>query len=214
MEKRMELSKLAKKHNTDKGPESHDYTSRYELYLDAYRDLEFNLLEIGVYNGGSLKMWEEYFPKANIVAIDIDPSCKKYESERISIHIGDQSDQGFLKSVYKEHKNFEIIIDDGGHSWKQQIVSFETLFPLLRLGGIYFIEDLHTSYRPNSVWSDYEYTGVEYLKNLVDAVNLNGKSFAGYSEIGNQYLNIFERSIDYIHFYKSLSVIGKKTTML
>jgi len=66
------------------------YTSKYSIYLEAYRDIEFNLLEIGVYNGASVKMWKEYFPKANIVAIDIDPRCKEYEEDRITIHIGDR----------------------------------------------------------------------------------------------------------------------------
>ena len=119
MEKLITLNELAEKYGTDKGIDGHMYTNRYELYLESYRDLEFNLLEIGVYNGASLKMWKEYFPKANIVSIDIEERCKMYEEDRINIHIGDQTDTAFLRDVFNTYGHFEVIIDDGGHSWKQ-----------------------------------------------------------------------------------------------
>jgi hypothetical protein len=208
----MTLNELATKYKTDKGPGEHEYTSRYNMYLESFRDVEFNLLEIGVCDGASVKMWKEYFPKATIVAIDIDPRCKEFEEDRIHIHIGDQTDINFLQSVVSKHGHFEVILDDGGHSWKQQIVSFETLFPRLSYGGLYFLEDMHTSYRPQSVWDDFQITGVNYFKSIVDDVNLNGKSFHGYNEIHNQYLSYNENTIDYIHFYKSLIVISKKET--
>jgi hypothetical protein len=214
MEKIMTLDELATKYNTDKGPNGHMYTSRYSVYLEAFRDIEFNLLEIGVYDGASVKMWKEYFPKANIVAIDIDPRCKEFEEDRINIHIGDQTDVNFLNQVVDTYGHFEVILDDGGHSWKQQIVSFETLFPRLTAGGLYFLEDMHTSYRKGSQWDDLHITGVEYFKRLVDEVNINGKSFCGYSEIGNQPLSYTENNLDYIHFYKSLIVMSKKETSI
>lgn len=214
MEKIMTLNELATKYKTDKAPDGHMYTDRYSLYLEQYRDIEFNLLEIGVFDGASVKMWKEYFPKANIVALDIDPRCKEYEEERIDIHIGDQTDKKFLNDVFNQYGHFEVILDDGGHSWKQQIVSFETLFPRLTPGGLYFVEDMHTSYRPQSVWDDYHITGMNYFKNLADSINLNGKSFCGYKEINNQYLDYYERNVDYIHFYKSILVISKKENSL
>jgi len=210
MEKIMTLDDLAEKYNTDKGTSSHWYTARYSMYLEQYRDEEFNLLEIGVYDGASVKMWKEYFPKANIVALDIDPRCKQFEEERITIHIGDQADVHFLNKIVEQYGHFEVILDDGGHSYKQQIVSFETLFPKLTPGGLYFLEDMHTSYVPGSIWDDYHITGINYFKGLVDKVNLQGKSFCGYFEIGDQYLDYYERNVDYIHFYKSMLAIGKK----
>jgi hypothetical protein len=211
MEKIMTLNELAVKYGTDKGPEDHMYTDRYSLYLEQYRDIEFNLLEIGVFDGASVKMWKEYFPKANIVALDIDPRCKQYEEDRIDIHIGDQTDVKFLQDVFNKYGHFEVILDDGGHSWKQQIISFETLFPLLTPGGLYFVEDMHTSYVSRSVWDDYYITGMNYFKNLTDSINLNGKSFCGYKEINNQPLDYYEKNVDYIHFYKSVLAISKKS---
>ena len=79
---------------------------------------------------------------------------------------------------------------------------------------MYLMEDLHTSYRPGSVWDDYYITGVNYFKNMVDKVNLNGKSFTGYKEIHNQPLDYYERNVDFIHFYKSVCVVGKKEISL
>jgi hypothetical protein len=214
MEKTMTLNELAAKYGTDKGLDGHMYTDRYSLYLEQYRDIEFNLLEIGVFDGASVKMWKEYFPKANIIALDIDPRCEQYKEERIDIHIGDQTDKKFLTDIFNQYNHFEVILDDGGHSWKQQIISFETLFPLLTPGGLYFVEDMHTSYKPQSIWDDYYITGMNYFKNLADSINLSGKSFCGYKEINGQYLDYYERNVDYIHFYKSMLVIGKKEKSL
>jgi hypothetical protein len=203
------LNQLATYHGTDKSSLAHDYVSRYEIYLESYRETEFNFLEIGIYNGASLKTWRDYFPKAKVLGLDIDESCKVYEDgERVKVRIGDQTDREFLRSVEKEAGVFHVIVDDGGHTWKQQIVSFETLFPLLSPGGLYFVEDMHTSYADK--WKDYEISGVEYFKSLVDSVNIKGKSFVGYTELGNQPLDYYENNIDFIHFYKSLIVIAKK----
>lgn len=210
----MNLDELAEKYDTDKGPSHHTYTSRYSLYLDSFRDLSFNFLEIGVFTGSSLKMWNEFFSNATIIGVDIDPTCSKFENNRTHIHIGDQTDVSFLKSIHTKYGHIDVIVDDGGHSWKQQIITFETLFPLLTPGGLYFVEDMHTSYRRGSIWDDYDITGIDYFKNLVDDVNINGKSFCGYKEVSSSDLNYFEKNIDYIHFYKSLIVISKKAESL
>jgi hypothetical protein len=206
----MRLNDLAVKYNTDKGEHAHNYTPVYSMYLDQFQDLSFNFLEIGVYEGASIKMWKEYFKKGKIVAIDINPQCKNFIEDRIDIEIGDQTDEEFLKNVHAKYGQFSVILDDGGHSNKQQITSFEVLFPLLSPGGIYIVEDLHCSYVKNSVWDDYYISGIDYFKQLVDKVNLFGKSFTGYKEIAGQKLDYYEKNIEYIHFYKSVCVIAKK----
>jgi len=97
------------------------------------------VLEIGVQHGGSLKIWRDMFPDAEIVGVDIDPQCKQYEETNIKVLIGDQHDVKFLESL----GDFDIIIDDGGHTMTQQQTSLKWLMPQLREGGIYVIEDLH-----------------------------------------------------------------------
>jgi len=128
----------------------------YQLYSDhfsAYQNQNIRILEIGVYNGGSLYMWRNFFEKAEkIIGIDIDPYCKRWtdRDENIFVEIGDQCDTEFLKYVNDEYGPFDIIIDDGGHENNQTITSFKTLFPLLNNEGMYVIEDTYHSY-----WPDY-----------------------------------------------------------
>lgn len=79
------------------------YFDIYEQYFAKYRNTEVVFLEIGVFQGGSLQMWKHYFgPKAKIYAIDINPECKKFEDEQITIFIGDQEDKEFLRYVTEQ----------------------------------------------------------------------------------------------------------------
>jgi hypothetical protein len=123
-----------------------NYFEIYERYLERYRDKSINFLEIGVQGGGSLQMWKKYFgANSKIVGIDIDPNTK-FEEEQISVEIGNQSDKEFLKKVVKEHGPFDIIIDDGSHIQSDVLNSFFFLYPTLKRGGTYIIEDTHTAY--------------------------------------------------------------------
>ncbi len=99
------------------------YFEVYETWFHKYRGKSVNILEIGVYQGGSLKMWKKYFgEKAKIFAIDINPDCKQFETDDIKIFIGSQEDREFLRQVKQELPPIDILIDDGGHTMIQQIV--------------------------------------------------------------------------------------------
>jgi hypothetical protein len=89
-------------------------------------------------------MWRDYFAAAQILGIDRNPACKEQEWERVSVHIGSQVDTKFLDEVTAGH-TIDVIIDDGSHKWAHQIESFVHLWPKLQPGGIYVIEDMHTS---------------------------------------------------------------------
>jgi len=128
----------------------HNYGELYEAHLKELRDQPFNLLEIGVKGGGSLLAWEDYFPKARIFGIDVNPKCAHRVTARSRIFIGNQADPVFLESVMQEiGEPLDVIIDDGGHRMEQQLGSFKALFNRLRPGGWYIVEDIHTSYKPN-----------------------------------------------------------------
>ena len=123
-----------------------NYFEIYERYLERYRDKSINFLEIGVQGGGSLQMWKKYFgPNSKIVGIDIDPNTK-FEEEQIFVEIGNQSDEKFLKGVVEEYGPFDVIIDDGSHIQSDVLNSFFFLYPTLKRGGTYIIEDTHTAY--------------------------------------------------------------------
>ena len=157
------LDRLAAKHKTDKGAQNvvknspKAYTKYYTEYFEAAKNEPLNLLEIGVYSGASLRMWKEYFPKANIYGIDIRPACKTKGGERIRIFIGDQGDKAFCRKVAKKIGPLHIVVDDGGHRSNLQIASFEALFPCVVSGGIYVIEDLYATSGTTDVGSTHEY---------------------------------------------------------
>lgn len=148
---RNDLCRLAEHFGTDKWG-IHRYAKHYQTYFDSLRNLPINILEIGVgghdsptKGGASLRLWKEYFPKANIYAIDLfDKSA--LEEDRIKIFKGSQNDSDFLLSVFQEIGHLDIIIDDGSHINEHVITSFNVLFPLLASEGIYVIEDMQTAY--------------------------------------------------------------------
>ena len=123
------------------------YFDIYDRHFRRFRGQEVHVLEIGVYSGGSLEMWREYFgPKARIFGVDIEPDCRVYESDNIKIFIGDQADRLFWRDFRQQVPTLDIVIDDGGHLAEQQIVSVEELLPFLRAGGVYFCEDVHSAF--------------------------------------------------------------------
>ncbi len=187
------------------------YFEIYYKYFEKYREKPIRMLEIGIYKGGSLQMWKNYFGnEAVIVGIDIDENCKQYEEDNIYVCIGSQDDADFLKKVCEKYGAFDIILDDGSHQVKNQIASFETLFPLLNYGGIYLCEDTHTSY-----WESFggklrgEGTFIEYAKKMIDELHYQHVEEATdtlYPNIRNQ--------IKAIHFYDSIVVLEKEKTGL
>jgi hypothetical protein len=130
----------------------------YELYkakFNLYVNRTIKLLEIGVQDGSSIQFWKSLSERWDVWGLDIDLTC-----EGPNIVIGDQKDKDILTKFY----GFDIIIDDGGHSMSQQITSFKELFPYLNSGGIYVIEDLHTSFWPEFL--DDNITTYEFLSEL------------------------------------------------
>jgi hypothetical protein len=206
------LDKLAQIYNTDKYGR-HMYTPIYSMYFNKIRKLKLSILEIGVggydnpaAGGASLKMWKQYFSKSKITAIDIYDK-KKLEENRIKIFQGSQDDYTFLMAVDKSEGPFDIIIDDGSHINKHVISSFNYLFPVLKNGGIYVIEDTETSYIDdmggNSKQINNVDTTMNYFKTLVDALN--------HKEFDKTLLksNINIECVKSIHFYHNLIFVFK-----
>lgn len=125
----------------------HHYFDIYHQHFSPYRNRQPVVLEIGVQNGGSLHMWKDYFgPGARLFGADIDPACATRGPEGARIFIGDQADPAFLKTIVQETGPIDIIIDDGGHTANQMIVSFQTLYPHVRSPGVYLVEDTCTQF--------------------------------------------------------------------
>lgn len=215
------IENLAVQFGSDKRQEIHGYTEHYWQY---FRDIKpKKLLEIGVFGGSSVNIWNAFFPECQITGVDNNPDTLNIRTihKRIELQIGDQANVEFLQSL----GNYDVIIDDGGHTMKQQITSFEVLWSKLNKGGLYVIEDLHTSYW--NEFQDYEIRTTDFLKMLVDSVNLNGQngygnifSAASYADTEGYGFNkldaavkngeIFYHSVEFVHFYKSIVFIKKR----
>jgi hypothetical protein len=169
------LDKLAKMHGTDKSSDIHNYCVKYEKYLPFNRYDKLMMMEIGVLDGKSLLTWKDYFYRSHILGIDINPECKKYEEERITIEIGSQADGGFLSRTSEHYGPFDIILDDGSHMNDHVTYSFQHLFDSVKPGGVYIVEDCATAY-----WDEYgggylkPSTSIEYFKSLSDDLNFRG----------------------------------------
>lgn len=175
------IVELSKKFDTDKrmdnglkcynGVLGHNYAIHYDNIL---KNLNVDtMLEIGVSWGASIKMWDEFFnKKTSIFGIDINEKrfkCKDIETDNVKIYLGDQGDINFLNefNIYE----FDFIVDDGSHRMKHQQISLKTLFKNLRSGGIYVIEDLHTSNYSSFYDSKNETTTIELIKSLKNGVH-------------------------------------------
>lgn len=179
------------------------YLEVYDRFFAPYRDHAV-MLEIGVARGGSLELWRRYFgDAATLYGIDIDPECATRVSPPNQVRIGSQADAAFLAGVVQEMGAPNIILDDGSHIAEHQVASFRTLFPLLQVGGIYVIEDLHTSYWPAfGGGMRRPGTGIELAKALVD------DQHAWYHD--EPEIHAPRSQLGAIHFYDSIVVIEKQ----
>ena len=142
------------KHKTDK-ISVHHYEYLYGINLGPIREETINLLEIGLgcgmpYGPGkSITLWREFFPNATISILEFDKNCAEpFRSQVKNLYTGDQSDFNVLKQLAKTGP-YDVIIDDGGHSRKQQINSLIGLWPQVKSGGYYVIEDIFTAFLDN-----------------------------------------------------------------
>jgi hypothetical protein len=175
-----DLDALALYYGTDKSSSGHGYTRLYRRHLGPRRRAVRSVIEIGVggmtssdgyettAGGQSLRMWSRYLPKAMIVGIDLHP--KEVSGPRIRFEQGDQSDEAFLSLLVQKYGPFDLVIDDGSHIGRHITASFKALWPAVKPGGLYVIEDLQVAYRPH--WEGgppgTAGTAAELIKNLVD----------------------------------------------
>lgn len=197
----------------------HHYFEIYSKHFEPYRSHPIKMLEIGVYRGGSLRMWKEFFhPESTIVGIDIDKSCQAHEiaDRKVHVRIGSQADPDFLKKVNDEFGPFDIILDDGSHKTHHQITSFGALFRLaLKEGGCYMVEDLHTNYW--IMYTDSPESFIELSKQMIDMLHEpylenTEKNFRHQhpEAIKKLDLSYLAANLGGISFYDSIVVFDKK----
>lgn len=166
------------------------------------------ILEIGTWRGGSLELWREFFgPDAVVFGVDIDPGSAQFNGKHAQVRIGSQTDPGFMNSVVDEMGKLNVVIDDGSHRSQDIALTLEILWPRLEYGGIYIIEDLHTSYWP--AWGGglrRRSSAIEVLKKLVD--HMHEPYFK--RTLDPAVRGVVRENLFSITFYDSVAVLRKR----
>jgi hypothetical protein len=196
---------------TNRGRVIHKWTHYfpiYESHFARYVNRPLTLVEIGCGQGGSLQLWKRHLgPLAQIVGIDNDARCKRFEEDQIAVRIGDQSDVVFLDRILAEFGVPDILIDDGSHKMDDLRRTFVHLYPRMSPTGVYLVEDLHTAY-----WPEYggglrrEGSFIELCKALIDELNADHAR-------GALAATAFTRSTLAMHFYDSVVVFERGRTL-
>ena len=165
------ISELFLENNSHECHKWANYLAVYERHLSPFRGKKPVVLEIGVKRGGSLALWKKYFgPESNIIGIDIDPSCERFQSHGLDVYIGDQADEVFLEKVLSAYQKIDIVIDDGSHVGSHMIKSFEYIYPRMSNVGIYVVEDVVPSVIA-SASGEEKRSFVDYACNLANHLN-------------------------------------------
>jgi len=210
---KLTLDQIALNCQTDKSSEHHNYCRIYEKYFEKWRDSPIALLEAGFggydhldRGGESIRMWQEYFSLAKIFTFDLYPKALSlYDDRRTKFFQGSQTDNAFLFEMMKVIGLVDIIIDDASHINPWTIKTYEALWPYLKSGGVYVVEDLETSYWSALGADGTDFKGGEmlddsamnYFKRLADSINHGHSSLPDWG-------------IEAIHFWRQMIFILKK----
>ena len=147
------------------------YFSTYEHLFSQYVGKQITFVEVGVFNGGSLHMWREYFgPQARIIGVDLNPIANELKKDGFEIYIGNQEDQNFWQLLKKNIGHIDILLDDGGHKNGQQILTLYYGVELMKQKGLIVIEDVHTSYFKR-FGNPSPLSFISFSKKIVDQIN-------------------------------------------
>ena len=193
---------------------SKNHSRKWEKYFDVseeifkkYKKKDIKFVEIGVQNGGSLEIWKNYFSeKSEIIGIDINPECKKFEKDNIKIFIGNQSDDSFWKDFFSKVGKVDIILDDGGHTNLDQIITCVNVIDKINDDGMLVVEDTITSYI-KEYNSNSKFTFINFSKKTIDDINFkNDKKIKQF----NFSLNNYVHSIEFFESFVIFKINRKK----
>jgi 8-demethyl-8-(2-methoxy-alpha-L-rhamnosyl)tetracenomycin-C 3'-O-methyltransferase len=203
------LDDIALEYHTDKASDGHGYTKYYERILGPHRYRSMVLLELGVWHGASLLMWAEYLPNAQIIGVDTSAPIV-VDDPNVTIWQADQCDPELGPHIRKWCGDLDVIIDDASHISSNTIKSFQNLWPFLKPGGFYVIEDLQTSYDPENYGREEAdedpvtpvFTAMGFCKRLADEVQRH--------QFPNEYWLGY--AIESVCFYENICIVQKASS--
>jgi hypothetical protein len=190
------------------------YFPVYEALLAPYVGKKVTLVEVGIFNGGSLFMWREFLgPDARIIGIDLNPDAKVWEAHGFEIHIGDQSDENFWIEFFRKIGPVDLLIDDGGHTNLQQVVTTHHAIQNINDGGLLIVEDVHTNYF-REFGNPYRFSFLNFAFRIVDGINSRAYALRSqYERYSSRVYSVsFFESIVAFHIDSRLCVRSKPTS--
>lgn len=197
------LDEIAIGHETDRASiftrtygKPHDYARHYDRLFSAIRFDPLKIIEIGVGGGEGVKMWLEYFQCAKVFGVDIVEKTNDWNTPgtffRYTFNQVDQSDDTMWRCWLATHGgDLDFVCDDGSHISKDIFTTFGHLWPALKPGGFYAIEDIGVSYGSGSIFVPGGFqTHMEWIKDKLDNINM-------------------KPDIDSMYFSKELCVLRK-----
>lgn len=180
---------------------SNKHSSYFQTYADlfqTYLNRPITFVEIGVFSGGSLFMWQRFFgPQARIIGVEFNPEAVRWREHGFEIFIGSQSDPSFWRDFFDTVGNVDLVLDDGGHTYEQQICTVDSCLPHIKDGGLIVVEDTHTSYQKAFGYPS-KFSFMEWAKSLVDQLNQRS------SVVEKRLTRTYEKSISSIEFFESI----------
>lgn len=212
-----DLDAIGIRFGTDKSSKHHNYLNTYERFIGHLRAEKFVFMELGVGPkeniGKSLLTWQEYYPRATIVGVDIRADAKRPFGERIVVEIGDCGSAQFLQQLGKKYAP-QVVVDDASHRWSHQVLSFEALFPHIRSGGYYICEDLTTSFSPfleKGSYSDDDEDAAAYYSRFILSVLGGTRNHRSFAERPQSPLSIqLAREVDWMTVMRGAVIIKKR----
>ncbi len=177
------------------------YFPVYEHIFQKYVGKKITFVEVGVLNGGSLFMWREFLgPQARIIGVDLNPAALKWNDYGFEIYIGSQSDPDFWQNFYSKVGLIDVLLDDGGHTNRQQIITVAESISHIKDGGVLVVEDIHSSYMP-SFGNPSKYSFINFSKKIIDSIN------SRYHSLEKQ-MPLYKDSVYSVEFFESFVIFN------
>lgn len=218
----VEIVDMIDHYMTDKHHEHNFFNLIYNDLFKSLRNEVKKFVEVGIYDGESVRLWRDYFINAEIYGLDINPEnadnkLGSTNRDRLTLIKMDQSNVDEIESFSSSHNDIDVILDDGSHRMYDQQITLAKMFKSLKSGGIFIIEDLHTSLEvplPEKAWCGWGDPDKTITLDMLKEFQVNGKIISDFmTEEEMEYLN---NNIESIEVYQSkpdwsiTSVIKKK----
>lgn len=201
----MTLDEIGVQTGTDQSSLFHDYCRTMDELLSPRRHERVVLMEQGILAGQGLRMWSEYFTHPDTVIIGVDPHTydrPPIEDPRVHVVVGSQIDAFLMNDLVDKYGSCDWITDDASHFASAQIQAFQIAWPLIKPGGFWCCQDLHSHAAPELC--DAPENIMQFLTRIATEMQGKGAKASGRVELDSPWA-----TIDTITFRRGMCVIRK-----